>query len=127
MGDQTEQILEETGEESSVDISTWRVTDFALTVNGVTAGDPRLSQFTTFVQRLVASVNDRDSEMVVYPTRESTLNFLEVLETQVLDKYKLVFMWTCEIEAVDIVNEESAMHIQLYPYDHAEIFGYKLQ
>jgi hypothetical protein len=129
MGDQTEQILEEKGEGSCVDYTGWRINQFTLSVNTEETGveDPRLFDFCQFLQRLVPELNQPDSEMVVYPTMESTVAFLETLEAQVIDKYNLVFMWCCEVEILDFEQQKVAMEIQLYRYDHAEIFGYNLQ
>jgi len=129
MGSETEEILEETGEGSGIDYTGWRVNQFTLTVLAEEASveDPRLFDFCQFLQRLIPELNQPESKMVVYPTMESTLAFLETLEQQVLDKYKLVFMWGCEVAILDLERQTVAMEIQLYRYDHVGIFEYNLQ
>lgn len=103
-----------------------RISLFSADVHGASVEDPRLSDLCQFLQALVHKLNDENSDMQVFATQESVDELLDILETQVLTKFKLVFAWN-GIVAVCEETETLSMLIQLMNYEHADIFGYNLQ
>lgn len=103
-----------------------RITEFSASVHGADINDPRLADLCTFLQALVFRLQAVDTDMPVYATQESVDELLDILEAQVVTKFKLVFAWDGVI-AVCEETETLSMLIRMIGYDHANIFGYTLQ
>ena len=129
MGFETAEILEESGCEDhgeGVDVSGMLITQFSATVIGADINDPRLSDLCQFLQQLIRNLQADDTDMPVYANQESVDELLDILEGQVLTKFKLVFAWQ-DVVAQCVETGELSLLIQLIGYDHAPIFGYTLQ
>nr|DAF93711.1 MAG TPA: hypothetical protein [Myoviridae sp. ctshb19] len=133
MGSETEEILEQTEgsgvEIDEAEVAHIRVRRFTanLDTGPAIANDSRLEDFCDFLAKLMRELNSEDSEMFVYPTRDSIMPFLESLDRQVLVRYGVVLAWMASVDIMDIEQEDLLMTIHLMPYEFADIFGYKLQ